>query len=83
MEITLQKRQTMYKVRKISSMSMVLCAVKKTKGRGEVRRGHGREVKRRKQHVPPLKGTFQKVHATLKACCPKLSHSATPGCVRR
>lgn len=69
MEITLLKRQTMYKISKIRVRvrvrSMVLCAVKKKKKKRQ-RRGLGdameeEGIKRRTQHVPSIEGCFPEV----------------------
>lgn len=62
MEITLQKRQKMYKIRKIKCVNgFMCCEEEKKKAEERVRRRHGRGVKRRKQHVPSIEGHFSEV----------------------
>ena len=54
----------MYKISKINSMSMVLCAVKKKKKRQRRELGDAMEeegIKRRTQHIPSIKGRFPEV----------------------
>ena len=52
----------MYKISKINSMSMVLCAVKKKRQRRDLGDAMEEEgVKRRTQHIPSIKGRFPEV----------------------
>ena len=75
-------------------MSMVLCVMKiKKKAEERIRKHHGRgrflfyvvgwSKEKENGTFPSFKGTFQKLHTTLKAYCSKISHTATPCCKRR